>query len=205
MIRELSDTDLVARLRQTNADGKQEILLLLYDRYKSLVLKVCYHYLRDYEQANDVFHDVFVKVIEKAETLNNPAVFKSWLMTITRNLCVDVLRKSSYLKGQVPLDPQIEVSSDDREEIRLIAELDKQKLIGQLSECIRRLDTFQMSVFKLRWKGLKSAQIQKMVQTDDKELRRAYDKIKNTLEPCMKRKGFIVSIDQIISLGEIDE
>jgi RNA polymerase sigma-70 factor, ECF subfamily len=205
MQRELSDSQLIGKLRLASDYEKKEILLLLYDRYKHLVLKVCYYYLADYDSANDLFHDVFVRVIENAEKLNNPSVFKSWLMSITRNLCVDYLRKTSYLKDAKPLAAEIEVACDERAEDKLIAEMDKQKILTHLSSCVQRLDTFQLSVFKLRWQGLRAAQIVKIMKTDRGQLRRSYDKIKRTLETCMEGNGFKIYIDQIISLGEVDE
>jgi RNA polymerase sigma-70 factor, ECF subfamily len=205
MYEDLSDSEIITKLHRSREEEKQEIFLTLYDRYKHLVLKSCYYYLTDYDAANDAFHDVFVKVIEKVETLKNPAVFKSWLMTITRNLCVDQLRKTSYLTGQKPLTTEIEVYSEERTEDRLVAELDRQKILTHLTSCIQNLDSFQLNVFRLRWQGLKSAQILKITKAEKTDLRRSYDKIKSILETCMGRKGFKISIEQIISLGEIDE
>jgi RNA polymerase sigma-70 factor, ECF subfamily len=140
--------------------------------------------------ANDVFHDVFVKVIENAETLKNPGVFKSWLMTITRNLCVDRLRRTSYLQGQEPLSAGIEVTCEERIEDRYIAEMERQRILNHLSTCIRDLDESHLTIFKLRWKGLRAAQILKIVKSDKAELRRSYDRIKNLLEGCMQKKGY---------------
>jgi RNA polymerase sigma-70 factor (ECF subfamily) len=205
MYDELSDSELVGRFRQCQEEEKKNILLTLYERYKFLVLKVCYHYLEDYDTANDVFHDVFIRVIEHVETINNPPLLKSWIMTITRNLCVDQLRKTSSLKGQMPLEVQIEVSVDERVEDRFVAELDKQKILTHLSACILRLDAFQLRVLRLRWQGLKGAQIVRILKTEKSELRRSYDRIKRILEACMQTKGLNISIEQIISLGEIDE
>ena len=53
--------------------------------------------------------------------------------------------------------------------------------------------------------GLKAAQISKIIKMDRAELRRSYDRIKRALESCMKSKGIQISIDQIVSLGELDE
>jgi RNA polymerase sigma factor (sigma-70 family) len=127
MHEELSDADLIRGFRGKNESAKNDILLTLYERYKSLVLKICYSHLGDYDAARDAFHDTFVKVMEKVETLDNPSLFKSWLMTITRNLCVDRLRRSSYLMEQDPNSPQIDVSCDERVEDRYIAEMDRKK------------------------------------------------------------------------------
>lgn len=205
MYQELSDAELLNRLHLSNDLQKREIYQTLYERYKNLVLKVCYFHLADYDQANDVFHDIFIKVIESAQTITNPALFKSWLMTISRNLCVDRLRRSSYLKGGEPLSDEIEVTSDERIEDKYVAELDRQKILDHLTKCVHNLDPMHLQIFKLRWKGMRAAEISKLLKTDKASLRRAYDKIKVLLEGCMQSKGLKISIERIILLGELDE
>ena len=205
MYQDLSDADLLIRFRKGTQSQKKEILIVLYERYKHLVLKVCYYHLGDYDLANDAFHDVFVKVIENAEKIKNPAIFKSWLMTIARNLCVDRLRRSSYLKGQEPVNARIEVSCEERVEDRYIAEMDRQKVLRCLEDCLKNMDPVHLSIFRLRWSGLRAAQILRIQKMDSANLRRSYDRIKEGLEGCMRSKGFQISIDQILLLGELDE
>jgi RNA polymerase sigma-70 factor (ECF subfamily) len=205
MYKDLSDSQLLTRFRESTDQARGEILLAFYERYKNLVLKVCYHYLGDYDQANDVFHDAFTKVLEKVETIPQLNNFKSWLLTITRNLCVDRLRHASYLKGQEGDSALIEVSCENRVEARYVAEMDRQKILGHLVSCVQNLAASDLRIFKLRWRGLRAAQILKIVESNKAELRRSYDRIKNLLEVCMKKKGLTISIDQIISLGELDE
>jgi len=200
---ELSDFELIRELSNCNAEDRNEIYLILYDRYKNLVLKVAYTYLRDYDRAGDLMHDVFVRVIETVGTLRNPHTFKSWIMKITRNLCVDSLRKTSLLTSHV--DAEIEVSCAERFEDCLIAGMEKKRILEPLSDCIGQLEEFDLSVFELRWQGLKSAQLCKIFTKDKQQIRRSYDRIKKVLESCMHKKGFRISIDQIIQMGELDE
>jgi RNA polymerase sigma-70 factor (ECF subfamily) len=202
---DLSDRQLVTRLANCSDAEKQEILLQLYERYKLLVLKVCYRYASDYDMAADLMHEVFVKVIENAGNIKNPAIFKSWLMTITRNLCVDYLRKTSLLKNQESLTPEIEITCSKYTEDTIIASLGREAVLKQLQGCINHLDAFDQNVLRLRWQGLRAARIQAIVKTDKAQLRRSYDKIKKVLESCMESKGFEISIEQILILGELDE
>lgn len=204
MFEKVADAELLTSLPHSTDVQKKEILLVLYERYKNLVLKVCFYHLADYEAASDVFHDVFIKVIENADSLKNPNLFKSWLMTVTRNLCVDRLRRSSYLKGQEPLSAEIEVSCEERVEDRYIAEMERERILNHLTGCVHKLDPSLLNIFRLRWTGLRAAQILKIVKTDKAELRRSYDRIKSVLEGCMRTKGYKISIEQIIGLGEID-
>jgi RNA polymerase sigma factor (sigma-70 family) len=201
----VSDSDLIEKLRSSNEEQKKEIYLHLYERYKNLVLKIAYQRLRDYDLSADVLHDVFVRVIRSVETIKDAAVFKSWIITITKNRCTDLLRKTSHLKNSAPLDPKIEVSMSERTEDVLVANVDKQKMLHALARCIGGLDGFDLNVFKLRWKGLKSEQISRIFSFDRLQMRRCYRRIKNNLETCMESRGLNISIDQIILLGDLDE
>src|SRR6187401_177119 len=113
MHNELSDSELIRKLSSSTDEEKKEIFLALYDRYKNLVLKVAYSYVKNYDRAGDLMHDVFLRVMQKAEAIKDPDVFKSWLMTVTRNLCVDSLRKTSYITDEV-LDETLEVAIGEK-------------------------------------------------------------------------------------------
>jgi RNA polymerase sigma-70 factor (ECF subfamily) len=70
---------------------------LLYERYQSrmfgyLLRQMAY----DSDKANDVLHDVFLKVIENAKKFDAAQSFKTWLFTIAYNLCKNEFRKKEY-------------------------------------------------------------------------------------------------------------
>lgn len=198
---EASQTDfaLVSKLQNCTTAEKNEILLTLYERYKHLILKICFNYLKDYDQAQDIFHDAFIKVIENAENLKNPEVFRSWFVTITRNLCIDRLRRLSF-KDREPLTTRIVA---DRVEDLFVASLEKDRLLIHLSDCVSKLDESLIKILRLRWKGLKASEISKVIGVDKMQLRLAYRRIKSTLESSMKEKQIEITIDQIVDLGQI--
>jgi RNA polymerase sigma factor (sigma-70 family) len=195
----VTEFKLVSKLQDCTPFEKNEILMTLYERYKNLILKICFHYLKDYDQAQDVFHDAFIKVIENAGKLKNPEVFRSWFVTITRNLCIDRLRRMSY-KDREPV--MTEVVSDRVEDL-FVANIEKDRVLFHLSECIHKLDESLLRILKLRWKGLKATEISGVIGINRMEVRRAYRRIKTILESCMEDKGIKITIDQIIHLGEI--
>jgi RNA polymerase sigma-70 factor (ECF subfamily) len=196
----VSETDfkLVSKLQRCTAAEKNEILMMLYERYKNLILKICFHYMKDYDQAQDIFHDAFIKVIENAEKLQNPEVFRSWFVTIARNLCIDRLRKLSY-KDREPIMIQ---AIANRTEDLFVASLERDRLLIHLSDCIDKLDEPLFKILKLRWKGFKAAEISKALRINKLQLRRSYRQIKSILESCMKERGINITIDQIITLAE---
>ena len=51
------------------------------------------------DNPEDIVHDVFMRVIEKGHRFNpKKASFKTWLFTIARNRCIDVLRRQKKVK-----------------------------------------------------------------------------------------------------------
>jgi len=65
----------------------------LYNEYKRVVMGVCVAILKDQDEALDAAQETFMKVFEKAESLNPNGNLKGWLTTIAANHCRDRLRK----------------------------------------------------------------------------------------------------------------
>jgi RNA polymerase sigma-70 factor (ECF subfamily) len=93
---EKSDEELVALYVATNDSF---CLGILYTRYGHLVLGTCMKYLRHSEEAEDTAMLVFEKL--PARLLKHDIQhFKSWLYRVTKNDCLQLLRKKNY---EVPL------------------------------------------------------------------------------------------------------
>lgn len=84
-----SDEQLVQLFKQ---QGNRQALGILYRRYAHLVLGLCLDYLKQREDAQDAVMDIFEKATSK---LSEQAVdnFRPWLFYVTRNHCIDRLRK----------------------------------------------------------------------------------------------------------------
>src|SRR5882672_9546883 len=67
----------------------------LVDKYKQPVMNVVYRMLRDATEAEDVAQNVFVQVYKSAPRYEVSAKFSTWLFTITRNLCLNEIRRRS--------------------------------------------------------------------------------------------------------------
>jgi len=203
MLETWTDAQLITRFQNTRGDERTEILLILYDRYRNLILKICRHYLKSSDLAYDTFHDTFIKIARNLDKLQNPEVFKGWAMRITRNVCVDYLRKTSLSNENIEEHSIVHVSSINMEEV-YIAEISRKNLLLSLKGCIQLLRPFDLRVLELRWRGLKIGEIVKILNIDKQELRRSYDRIKKGLESCMKKKGLRISIEEILSFGGVD-
>jgi RNA polymerase sigma-70 factor (ECF subfamily) len=65
---------------------------LVYRQYRSRLLAFIQQRVGDGELAEDILHDVFVKVVGREEGLREPAKLTAWLYQVTRNTIIDRFR-----------------------------------------------------------------------------------------------------------------
>jgi RNA polymerase sigma-70 factor, ECF subfamily len=85
-----SDTNLMLRVAQRDGDALAE----LYDLYSPRVFGLCLRIVSEKQLAEDLLQEVFVRVWERAELFQQArGNVNAWVMGITRNLCIDQLRR----------------------------------------------------------------------------------------------------------------
>lgn len=85
-----SDAELLARI----AHGDVDALGSLYDRYQATLFPVALRIMRAKAEAEDVLHDAFVIVSERAaQYAPDRGSVSAWLVTLVRNLCIDRARR----------------------------------------------------------------------------------------------------------------
>lgn len=104
------------QVRQENlaiAEGlkRQEVGLLdeLIVRYQHRLLRYLLFLTGNREMAEDLFQEVWMRVLTRGGQFNGKARFETWLFTIARNLVIDQRRKRTVAS----LDELIETGSDD--------------------------------------------------------------------------------------------
>ncbi len=87
----LNDQQLIDRY--LNGDDKAFETLL--NRYKDKVYTAIYLFVKDKAVAEDIFQDVFIKVVDtlRKGKYNHQGKFSQWVMRIAYNLCVDNFRR----------------------------------------------------------------------------------------------------------------
>ena len=86
-----SDEELIAAFQQ----GRIEAYNILVGRYKNPLINFVYRYLGDYDQADDVVQETFIRLYQKASSYRPVAKFSTWLYTIATNLAKTQLRSRS--------------------------------------------------------------------------------------------------------------
>ena len=92
----LSDKDLIRSYLEGNEKAVEKLLLRNKDRiFGYIITKV-----RNQNLANDIFQDVFIKVIKtlKNGSYNEEGKFLPWVLTISHNMIVDHFRRSNKMQ-----------------------------------------------------------------------------------------------------------
>jgi RNA polymerase sigma-70 factor (ECF subfamily) len=81
----------------------------LIQRYQHRLLRYLLYLTSNREQAEDLFQEVWMRVMIRGAQFNGKARFDTWLFTVARNLVIDLRRKRTMSS----LDEMFEASSDD--------------------------------------------------------------------------------------------
>ena len=89
-----NDEELIMQIKQGNKDSFE----ILVCRYRAAGIRFAYTIVRQAENAEDIVQDCFVKVYIYRHDLDEKWNFKSYLFTMIRNRCIDMLRKQEREK-----------------------------------------------------------------------------------------------------------
>lgn len=126
MLKKLSDNDLVFEIVATNSP---ELFAELYDRFSNIVFNKCYGFCRSREEAEDLTHDVFVKLFLKLNTFKGYSKFSTWLYSFTYHFCLNYIQRNTYKKKE-----RRTVVSDQIREEPVFEEMDTVNLVKVKSE-----------------------------------------------------------------------
>ena len=99
------------------ADGSQDAMAAVFDRYSRIVYCIALRVLREPGLAEDVMQEVLLQVWKRPQSfVAQRGNLAAWLSVVTRNRAIDVLRKRS------PLDPLGDLPLPDPRDMTLASE-----------------------------------------------------------------------------------
>lgn len=91
-VQKLTDQELI----KTYLNGHDKAFEVLLKRHKDKIYTSIYLFVKDSEKANDIFQDVFIKIVDtlRKGKYNHEGKFLQWAMRISYNMCVDNFRRN---------------------------------------------------------------------------------------------------------------
>jgi RNA polymerase sigma-70 factor (ECF subfamily) len=77
---------------QRAGDGDQAAWETIVRTYWRKVFNVAYRFVGTYEEAEDLTQEIFLKVFRSLHTFDQRANFQTWLISVSRNYCIDRYR-----------------------------------------------------------------------------------------------------------------
>jgi RNA polymerase sigma-70 factor, ECF subfamily len=72
------------------------------------VFNVAYKFVGKHDEAEDLTQDIFLKIFRSLDTFDRRANFQTWLISVSRNLCIDHYR--SVRKERETIDRQVDAA-----------------------------------------------------------------------------------------------
>lgn len=119
-------------------NGDSEATVLLYKNIKNISYKKAYSILKNHHDAEDISEDVFVKAIEKIDTIKKPNEFTSWISKVAENKAKDLIKKSK----PTYMGEDFEYSTDDPNS-------DQRVLPENVAESNENIDLYKQLISKL--------------------------------------------------------
>ena len=165
--------------------GEKEDIFKELLSYRESVFLVCLGYTRNYDEAEELTQDIYVKAWEKLDLIDRKTSAKGWIITIARNRCIDHFRKTkirNLFLSKKGHEGHSTIDENTPEEI-IIFESDKSKL----KKCVWSLPEKLRSVFILKeYSGNSCEEISELLQvklgTVHSRLNRGREKVTKLME-----------------------
>src|SRR6201994_3323419 len=72
------------------------------------VFNVAYKFVGKHDEAEDLTQDIFLKIFKSLDTFDRRANFQTWLISVSRNLCIDHYR--SVRKERETIDRDVDAN-----------------------------------------------------------------------------------------------
>jgi RNA polymerase sigma-70 factor (ECF subfamily) len=121
-----------AALLWNTSHGDRSAIGLLYDRHAAGLFAVARAILHSEAEAEDVVHDVFVKLVERASQFRpESGSARAWLNAMTRNACIDRRRRVA-LRHRLSADVATSSVAPRAEDVAVERAIDGDRALGSI-------------------------------------------------------------------------
>jgi RNA polymerase sigma-70 factor (ECF subfamily) len=120
-------------------DGDQEAWERIVRLHWRKVFNVAYKFVGSHEQAEDLAQEIFLKIFRSLETFDRRANFQTWLISVSRNLCIDHYRSVRKERQTIDRDVPAEDLSPASVTASPLATLENTDLAGLLRRALQTL------------------------------------------------------------------
>jgi RNA polymerase sigma-70 factor, ECF subfamily len=139
--------DVVESLIQRCLHGDQLAWEQIVRQYWRKVFNVAYKFVGKHDAAEDLTQDIFLKIFKSLDTFDRRANFQTWLISISRNLCIDHYRSVRKERETIDRDVDAGELAPASAEPGPVAALEQSDRVALLKQALSALpDTLRTAV-----------------------------------------------------------
>src|SRR5262245_42777048 len=124
----------IETLIQRCLQGDQQAWEAIVRQHWRKVFNVAYKFVAKHDEAEDLTQEIFLKIFKSLGTFDRRANFQTWLISVSRNLCIDHYRSVRNERETIDsgVDPsELAPAADDAAAITALEQRDRVKLLRE--------------------------------------------------------------------------
>jgi RNA polymerase sigma-70 factor (ECF subfamily) len=131
--------DAIEMLIQRCLNGDQAAWDAIVRQYWRKVFNVAYKFVGRHDQAEDLAQDIFLKIFKSLDTFDRRANFQTWLISVSRNLCIDHYRSVRKERETIDRDVDANQLTPVSHEVGPMAALEQRDRVSLLRQALSAL------------------------------------------------------------------
>ncbi|UZD23914.1 sigma-70 family RNA polymerase sigma factor [Algoriphagus halophytocola] len=138
-------TEPTAKTIENFKKGKQEAIETIYYYYKPTIVRFIVSLIKDAEEAEVIFHNVFLKILRKKQDLDTEKGIRAYIFTISKNEVRDYFNQLSMRRKKA------EEFYVNRIENTVDLKLEEEALLEKLEKAVEMLSEQRKKVIRLSY------------------------------------------------------
>ena len=148
------------------ADGNHDALKTIHKLMNRQIYAVAYAVLRDFSLSDDVVQETYVKIMEKAFSYRKGTNARAWILSIARNIAIDVFRRRKF-----ECDTDALPEENGRfDESSILFSMEVKKALDTLDDEERQIITMKV------YAGLKHKEISPLLGINEEACKKKYQR-----------------------------
>lgn len=181
----LTDQELVGQ----TLDGQREAFAELVSRYQRSVYNLTYRMLGESREAEDAAQEAFLRAYQHLKRYDTNRSFKTWVLSIASNYCIDRLRKRrlTWLSLDEPLPPHPALSSSQPSPEQSAVTSERQFAVQSLLSELQ--PDYRAAVVLKYWYDMSYAEIAETLDTTESAIKSRLFRARQMLAKKMEARG----------------
>jgi RNA polymerase sigma-70 factor (ECF subfamily) len=174
-----------SNLIQSVLDGNVDSFNILVNKYEVIVLRFIYNMIKDKEASEDITQEVFITLYNKLYMYDKTHKFLNWLLQISKNKCIDYIRKYKRVyESNIEDIPSITSKEMSPEQVAEFKETKEnvESYLNSLNEVDRQILTMRYS------QGLTFYDLSQILDMTESNVKRRYYRSRQNFKTFISQK-----------------